>query len=209
MVDSPHRRHERTATLLSLLAITFFIAISLKLVTLPLNRAVESRYCLEYFRQHDPSVIDDHGVVPEQDCKVGQVQQQVGFMIGALETVTAGCDIISAAPLAYLADSIGRSRVLMLNISAMLIRLGVIVLVVSVDLFPTWLVLLGPVLGISGGSTSLNTSLVLTLAVDLAQTEAERYVLALCFYSRLNRTGRPISRGCIVCRSLQACLGQR
>lgn len=58
---------------------------------LPISRAIELRYCQKYYLIHDPTQIDDNGNISERLCKVDPVQRDLGWLSGALATVTVLC----------------------------------------------------------------------------------------------------------------------
>lgn len=65
--------------------------LAVRLMNLPLNRVIESKFCGDYYRQHDPSKIDLDGLVPEHLCKVDEVQQNLAWTQGTIETVHTAC----------------------------------------------------------------------------------------------------------------------
>jgi len=64
---------------------------AVRLMALPLNRVIELRYCQEYYWQHDPSMIDPNGSIPEKLCKLNGIQQQLAWLQGALDILQALC----------------------------------------------------------------------------------------------------------------------
>ncbi|KAK4508652.1 hypothetical protein PRZ48_002391 [Zasmidium cellare] len=75
----------------ALLSVLLVTLLSVKLVSLPLNRILESRYCLEYYQAHDPGKIPSNGEVPESDCKLEVIQQRLGWLMGASDTTVQLC----------------------------------------------------------------------------------------------------------------------
>jgi hypothetical protein len=84
------------STVLALLAMQLM---AVRLMSLPLNRVIELRYCQEYYQTHDPSVIDSHGNIPEKLCKLDSIQQQLAWMQGALDILHALCGKCGGLPL--------------------------------------------------------------------------------------------------------------
>jgi hypothetical protein len=74
--------------LLLLLALVYLSSV---LYTLPLNRVVELRLCQEYYERLDPSRIQRDGTIPEKLCKVDEVQQQLAWLQGIMETTLIIC----------------------------------------------------------------------------------------------------------------------
>ena len=67
--------------LCALLVFTIFMAIFL--IIAPQVRLVESMICFDYYREHDPGIIDKHGRnIPEKLCKVDSVQEELAFLNG-------------------------------------------------------------------------------------------------------------------------------
>ena len=83
-----HRpRPQRKAAIGALLAVLLCVNLAASLYQLPLNRVVERRLCSEYYAATDPSRIGKDGNVPEQLCKVDQVQQGLGRIQGIMDTI--------------------------------------------------------------------------------------------------------------------------
>lgn len=101
-------------TLLLLLALT---TMGTRLFSLPLNRAVELRYCRAYYEEHDPSVLPSQpgADIPEEMCKVKEVQQRLAWLQGVIETLIVGIDLAVTMPLGWVGDRFGRKVVLALN----------------------------------------------------------------------------------------------
>lgn len=75
----------------ALIAVLIATLLSVKLISLPLNRILELRYCVQYYQTHDPSIIPTNGQIPESNCKLKVIQQQLGWMMGALDTTVQAC----------------------------------------------------------------------------------------------------------------------
>jgi hypothetical protein len=80
-----------------LLALMLLINLSASLYQLPLNRVIERQLCREYFATHDPGVVDHDGGVDEQLCKVGEIQQELAWIQGVMETawIVGGACLVS------------------------------------------------------------------------------------------------------------------
>jgi hypothetical protein len=91
-VPQPRPSVGRISTaVIALITIVAFQHMASKIMTLPLNRVIESRYCLEYYRAHDPSVIGPGGDVLEELCKVDEVQRKLAWLQGSIETLHVFC----------------------------------------------------------------------------------------------------------------------
>lgn len=71
-----------------LLLLVAFVNLAWSLYQLPVSRVVEDRLCREHYRARDPSALrGDGGSIPEELCKVDEVQQRLGRIQGAAETL--------------------------------------------------------------------------------------------------------------------------
>lgn len=80
------RKPARSA-IAALLGVLLLVNLAASLYQLPLNRVVEGRLCREFYEQHDPSRLGPDGDANEELCKVDVVQQGLGRIQGAMETV--------------------------------------------------------------------------------------------------------------------------
>jgi hypothetical protein len=62
------------------------VHLSAVLYTLPLNRVIELRLCQEHYELHNPSSILPDGSIPERLCKIDDVQRQLAWLQGIMET---------------------------------------------------------------------------------------------------------------------------
>jgi hypothetical protein len=71
----------------SLLGLLLLVNLSSSLYQLPLNRAVERRLCREFYADNGsgPHLFD--GNIPEEHCKVDEVQKHLARMLGVMETI--------------------------------------------------------------------------------------------------------------------------
>ena len=74
-----------------LLLLLILVHMALKLYDLPLNRVIEKRLCDEHYAQHDPSAVKRDGSIPEKLCKIDEVQQQLAWLQGIMETTYVVC----------------------------------------------------------------------------------------------------------------------
>lgn len=66
-------------------------SIAVQIMNLPLNRLIESRYCLKYYQDHDPSSIPPDGNMQEHMCKFNIIQEQLAWLQGVTETIHLLC----------------------------------------------------------------------------------------------------------------------
>jgi hypothetical protein len=85
MRNTTHQHASRKA-LASLLGLVLLVNLAMSLYQLPLNRVIERRLCREYYAAEDPTVFDPNGEVSEELCKVDDVQKELAWIQGAMET---------------------------------------------------------------------------------------------------------------------------
>ena len=79
-------RRPRRRPIAGLLGLLLLVNLAASLYQLPLNRLVERRLCQEHYSQHEPSARNPDGSIPEELCKLNQIQQDLGWIQGAMET---------------------------------------------------------------------------------------------------------------------------
>ena len=82
-LETVTRHRDRTWPLLALMLL---VNLAASLYQLPLNRVVERRLCYEYYSVHDPRRVKPGGQVDESLCKIDDVQQRLGWILGVMET---------------------------------------------------------------------------------------------------------------------------
>jgi hypothetical protein len=68
-----------------LLLLVALVNLAWSLYQLPVSRVIESRLCRQHYAFHTPSVLRPDGSVPEELCKIDEVQQQLGWLQGITE----------------------------------------------------------------------------------------------------------------------------
>lgn len=79
------------STICILLLLLGLQIMAVRIVSLPLNRMIELRYCWEYYTRYDPSKIEIGGKIPEKLCKIDIVQQRLAWMHGSIEMLHTLC----------------------------------------------------------------------------------------------------------------------
>jgi hypothetical protein len=74
-----------------LLLLLILTNLAMKLYELPLNRVIEQRLCAEHYTRHSPSAIEPDGTIPEKLCKIDEVQKQLAWLQGIMETTLVVC----------------------------------------------------------------------------------------------------------------------
>ncbi|KAL1617925.1 hypothetical protein SLS56_010765 [Neofusicoccum ribis] len=120
-----HRRKWSPAAISYLFLLVIIAGVTAENVSLPaFTRIYESIYCRQYYAEHDPSLIGRDGGdgVPEEFCKISQVQGEVA-MLRAWQTFFDSVGTISlAVPWGYYADVRGRKPVLVMVTASLLAR---------------------------------------------------------------------------------------
>jgi hypothetical protein len=75
----------------SVVFLLILVHLSAVLYTLPLNRVIELRLCQEHYELHDSSSIQPDGSIPEKLCKIDDVQRQLAWLQGVMETILVVC----------------------------------------------------------------------------------------------------------------------
>lgn len=78
-------------TIRPLVALLILVHLPAVLYALPVNRVIELRLCQEHYELHNPSVIPTHGAIPEQLCKIDDVQRRLAWLQGIMETTLVVC----------------------------------------------------------------------------------------------------------------------
>ncbi|KAJ9157593.1 Major facilitator superfamily transporter [Pleurostoma richardsiae] len=146
----------------------------MSLYQLPLNRVIERRLCREYYGKNDPSAINPGGSVDEKLCKLDEIQEDLGWIQGVMETVWIVGDFIMTIPMTFMADRYGRRAILLLNLVPRIAMLCWAVIVGYFEqLLPTKAIIAGPLLSILGGDCVFN-SITYALASDLTDDHVLR-----------------------------------
>src|ERR1700750_2989335 len=92
-------------SVLALVTLTFCQSMAVRIMSLPLNRLIESKYCQDYYRRHNSLIIHTGDRIPEDLCKVDTVQERLAVLQGIIETVHVLCGqesyLYLAKPFAY------------------------------------------------------------------------------------------------------------
>ncbi|KAK3937026.1 major facilitator superfamily domain-containing protein [Diplogelasinospora grovesii] len=179
---SPPKAPPPKTVIRALLGLLVLVNLSWSLYQLPLNRVIERRLCAEYYLSHDPRVIGGDGSVPEELCKVDEIQQGLGKLQGGMETAWIVGDFIMTIPLVSLVDLYGRRAVLWLNLIP---RIALLFWTFCVGYFhdslPTNSILVAPLFSVLGGDCVFN-SIVYALVASLT----DDYVQRATYFGQMN-----------------------
>lgn len=152
------------------------------LYQLPLNRVIERRLCWDFYLDVDPSIIGQDGNVPEELCKLDGIQQDLGSMMGLMETGWVAGDFVMTIPLVLLADRYGHAFVLRLNLVP---RILVLCWTLAVGYFdhalPLPALALGPLSSVLGGDCVFNS-----IVYSLVSTATHDRVQRATFFGQVN-----------------------
>ncbi|KAK4038615.1 hypothetical protein C8A01DRAFT_47814 [Parachaetomium inaequale] len=185
---SPGGRHKRfqppapRRAIPPLLLLVALVNLAWSLYQLPVSRVVESRLCREHYAVRDPSALRPDGSVPEELCKVDEVQRQLGGIQGVMEMSWVAGDFVMTIPLVALADHYGHRFVLCLNLVPRVFLLAWTFAVGYFDrALPVRAILAAPVFSFLGGDCVFN-SIVYALVSDMT----DDHVLRATFFGYVN-----------------------
>ncbi|RYP35968.1 hypothetical protein DL766_002238 [Monosporascus sp. MC13-8B] len=159
-----------------LLALLLAVQLAWSLYQLPLNRVVERRLCREYYGAHDPTVIGPDGSVDEELCKNDEIQQQLAWVLGAMETAWIVGDFVMTIPLGFMGEKYGQKAILWLNLIPRLFTIAWALIVGFSEDLPLAAIVAGPILSILGGDCIFN-SVTYALAAGLTDEYVTRFLL--------------------------------
>ncbi|KAF2791103.1 hypothetical protein K505DRAFT_364116 [Melanomma pulvis-pyrius CBS 109.77] len=159
------------------------------LYNLPLNRVIERRLCQEHYALFDPSVIGPDGSIPEKMCKIKDVQSQLAWLQGIMETTFVVCDFVVTIPFSFIAERFGIKVVLWCNlIPRIFMSIWALVVGNYHDILPTKAIIAGPFLAVLGGDCVFSST-IFTLTSSLTQ----EYVQRASYFSYISSTSYVVS----------------
>ncbi|KAL5001289.1 major facilitator superfamily domain-containing protein [Aspergillus recurvatus] len=171
----------RSRLMITLLAMVLAVEVGFVMAGGPMTRIYESIACREYFAQVDPAKIGSDGQVPEELCKLKEVQSEIAAVTGYMEFFQGVLSVILAAPYGLLADRYGRKKTLCLGIPGFVLNCVIMFVVMWFDdVFPlraTWASCLTFVFG---GGPVVTIAVIFTMMADVT-TEEERAVMFFRF----------------------------
>ncbi|KAL4739265.1 major facilitator superfamily domain-containing protein [Aspergillus similis] len=171
----------RSRLMITLLAMVLAVEVGFVMAGGPMTRIYESIACREYFAQADPAKIGPDRQVPEELCKLKEVQSEIAAVTGYMEFFQGVLSVILAAPYGLLADRYGRKKTLCLGIPGFILNCVIMFVVMWFDdVFPlraTWASCLTFVFG---GGPVVTIAVIFTMMADVT-TEEERAVMFFRF----------------------------
>ncbi|KAL4749202.1 hypothetical protein BDW72DRAFT_178825 [Aspergillus terricola var. indicus] len=171
----------RSRLMITLLAMVLAVEVGFVMAGGPMTRIYESIACREYFEQADSAKIGPDRQVPEELCKLKEVQSEIAAVTGYMEFFQGVLSVILAAPYGLLADRYGRKKTLCLGIPGFILNCVIMFVVMWFDdVFPlraTWASCLTFVFG---GGPVVTIAVIFTMMADVT-TEEERAVMFFRF----------------------------
>ena len=199
----PRRRRQPPKTAIgAVLILVLLVNLAMSLYQLPLNRVIERRLCEEYYAKSDPPALRPDGGVDEKLCKINVIQQDLGWIQGAMETIWVvggkfsppsshqaqrlvlidSADFVMTIPIGFMAEKYGRRAILLLNLVPRVVMLSWAVAVgYSEQWLPTKAIIAAPILSVLGGDCVFN-SITYALASDLT----DDYVLRATYFGYMS-----------------------
>ncbi|KAF2691902.1 hypothetical protein K458DRAFT_411606 [Lentithecium fluviatile CBS 122367] len=159
------------------------------LYTLPLNRVIELRLCEEHYARNDPSAIQRDGTIPEKLCKIDEVQRQLAWLQGIMETTLVVCDFVVTIPFSFIAERFGIRAVLLCNLVPRVFLSAWALAVGNYShVLPTKAIIAGPFLAILGGECVFQSTI-----FTLTSTLSKEYVQRAAYFSYISSTSYVVS----------------
>ncbi|KAJ5751037.1 hypothetical protein N7533_008065 [Penicillium manginii] len=147
----------------------------------PMVRILESIACRQYFAVVDPSKIGANGYIPEDQCKLPEVQSELAAVKGYHMFFDGLLSAAMAFPYGLLADRRGRKSTLALGLPGFAINSIITVAVMWFsDIFPLRAIWLSSLAWLIGGGPVVAFAIIWTMMADVT-TESERAAMFFQF----------------------------
>ncbi|KAF3011126.1 hypothetical protein E8E13_011416 [Curvularia kusanoi] len=137
----------------------------------PRTRVYEANICLRHYRETDPSVIGADGTIPENLCKVDEVQQEMAMIFGWQEMFDAIPSIFLAIPFGVLADKIGRKWIFTASLMGLQLNSAWVLGICYFKDLPLQLTWLSSAFYLIGGGPIVAAAIGITMISDIAPPE--------------------------------------
>ncbi|KAE8400086.1 putative MFS transporter [Aspergillus pseudonomiae] len=167
-LDPPLDENARHHWLMILVLIYLAFQIGGQMIPGPMVRIIESIVCESYWRLHDPNQFTTSGRVPEQFCKISEIQMEVTTVKGYSDFLEGLLSALCAIPYGMLADRYGRRQALRLTVPGFILNAIITnsVLWFS-DLFPLRTIWLAALSWAIGGGPTVAVVAIWTMIADL------------------------------------------
>ncbi|KAF2030312.1 hypothetical protein EK21DRAFT_65893 [Setomelanomma holmii] len=164
-----------------LLILLILIHLSTVLYTIPLNRVIELRLCQSHYSTANP---------PEKLCKIDEIQRQLAWIQGIMETTLVVCDLVVTVPFGFVAERWGVRVVLWCNLVPRVFMSVWAVVIGHFDhILPTKSIIAGPFLAVLGGECVLQST-VWAMTAALVNND---YIYRAKYFSYLSSTSYVVS----------------
>ncbi|KAI4140055.1 MAG: hypothetical protein LQ340_007931 [Diploschistes diacapsis] len=171
MLSLSQDRRRQLLFIVLLVFIAICIDIGASMLVAPMQRIYESIICRDYYREHDPTMIGKDREVEEGLCKVPHVQLELAKLRAWLGLMESLPGLVLTIPYGILADRIGRKPVALMALAGYLMDLAWLLMEANreayfYNVFPLYLLLIGPLFQCFGGSGAVFTSVATTMIAD-------------------------------------------
>ncbi|RDW89025.1 hypothetical protein BP6252_01057 [Coleophoma cylindrospora] len=152
------------------LIVCFEIGFTLQVA--PLNKVLESIICKNYFPEL--ASLDLHAMADDQRCKSNDVQGTLATLRGWQLVTEILPGLLTTIFYGFLADKYGRKKILLVSVVGIILNfIAYAVICWFSNILSVWLTLVTPMVMFVGGGSVVATSLVFTVASDVAH-ESQR-----------------------------------
>lgn len=120
---SPARHRHYVWVVSILLCGACLIEIGDMMLRAPLTRVLENVLCQQYYNSTAPMGTQITLPIPEEDCKMPEVQDALAMLLGWDSTISCIPGLFLALPCGYMADRYGRKIVLLVCLMGLLLKL--------------------------------------------------------------------------------------
>ncbi|KAL8287936.1 hypothetical protein RB600_003730 [Gaeumannomyces tritici] len=171
----PWRRHRwyqvrsPRAVVATVALMLFVMVLGVVVLLIPLARLIEDDLCRRHYGTSAP--------VPEEKCKVGEVQMRLAWLGGWAGVVNAITELVVSFPWGLLADRFGRKPILWASFAGILMSICWSCFVISrPDLMPVELTLLGTLFAVFGGGPATAVTVIHAVIADVATDKASAFM---------------------------------
>ncbi|CAO2654049.1 Nn.00g107820.m01.CDS01 [Neocucurbitaria sp. VM-36] len=167
----PPKKKPWVLLVLLIFALVAIVDIGAFLAEPPKTRVFEANLCLTYYREHDPSAIGKDGAVPEQLCKVDEVQQKLAMIFGWQDMFDALPGILLAVPFGTLADKIGRKWIFTASLMGLQLSSAWVLMICYFKTLPLQFTWFSSVFFFIGGGPIVAMAIGITMVADIVPPE--------------------------------------
>jgi MFS family permease len=179
--DKASREKLRIRLMITLYAIILLVETGNAMTHGPITRIYESIECKNYYQTADPSQIGSDGQVPEDMCKLSEIQGEIALVKGISELFDGVASILLAIPYGLMSDRIGRKPTIMLSIPGFILNMIISGTVLWwSNIFPLRAIWISALAWLFGGGLVVAAALVWTMMADVT-TEKQRSAMFFQF----------------------------